>query len=254
MIPTFGNKVHIKKIQNISLDRHLIIMGKRRLNQVKTANTLQTDYPKKKAKKSNIVRQRSNPTMSKGFAKKMQGKSLLKKGETKMDAFSNVVSQVANGQDILVGNSFQFFDNVKNHTQVKSVEFLKKAGTNEFSAEHSTQDILNEVLNIYNSPNTFREMNILKQIFKVLLYVAANFDDANVDSQHVNKGLLFLSAMFLQHNLPFQQGSLFKLLLLASIVQHVNLNRYHEVCKEIVRNCLLLLYHELRCLIMSSES
>ena len=78
----------------------------------------------KKAKKSNIVRQRSNPTKSKGFAKKMQGKSLLKKGETKMDAFSNVVSQVANGQDILLGNSFQFFDNVKNQLIVIFNKFL----------------------------------------------------------------------------------------------------------------------------------
>ena len=154
-------------------------------------------------------------------------------------------------QDRLVGSRLKFFDNIKSHKTVRKVEILKKAGSNEFSPNHSSQDILNEVLQIYKSPNTFKELNILKQLFKTLLYVAANIDDLDRDSQYVNKALLFLSALFLQHNLPFQQGALFKLILLASIVAHVNIRRYRTACKEIVRSCLLLVYHEMKSLIIS---
>ena len=54
-------------------------------------------------------------------------------------------TKTTSGQDVLVGSRLKFFDNIKNHQRVQKVEILKKAGSNEFSAKHSSQDILNEV-------------------------------------------------------------------------------------------------------------
>ena len=123
-----------------------------------------------------------------------------------------------------------------------------KYSRNEFSANHSTQDIMNEVLVLYKKPTNTIEMDVLKQIFKVLLYVAANFDGVNSTVQHVNKCLLFLSALFLQYKLPFQQGRLCKMLLFATIVKHKN--QFDEVVKHVVRTCLLVIYNEMKCLMM----
>ena len=124
-----------------------------------------------------------------------------------------------------------------------------KYGRNEFSANHSTQDIMNEVLVLYKKPTNTTEIVVLKQLFKVLLYVAANFDGVSCADQHVNKCLLFLSALFLQCKLPFQQAKLCKMLLFATIVKHKN--RFEEVFKHVVRTCLLMIYNEMKCLIMS---
>ena len=166
---------------------------------------------------------------------------------------SAVVSQPSGGgrQGSVGGNrgrTRSFLESINRNCQdhFPDVEFLRKAGTNEFSANHSTQDILNEVLQIYQSPHTLQDISILKQIFKVLLYVTSKLDNQRRDARYVNKALLFLSALFLQHNLPHQHSSLFKLLLLSSIILHVHVKRYHALCKEIVETCLFLLYHEMK--------
>lgn len=126
-----------------------------------------------------------------------------------------------------------------------------KYGRNEFSANHSTQDIINEVLILYKKPTYTTEILVFKQIFKVLLYVAANFDSVSCAAQHVNKCLLFLSALFLQYKLPFQQGKLCKMLLFATIVKHKN--RFEEIFKHVVRTCLLVIYNEMKCLMISYD-
>jgi hypothetical protein len=230
-------------------------MGKRRLEVAgKNTGQVKKTYHKKKRKRNS--KKTYDSKLSSPEDEELQiieGLNHLKNSVLTATEGIKGTKSIEN-RDRMVGSHLKLFDSIKNHRRVRKVEILKKAGSNEFSAKHSSQDILNEVLQIYKSPYTFKELNILKQIFTTLLYVAANIDDLDRDSQYVNKALLFLSALFLQHNLPFQQGALFKLILLAAIVTHVNMDRYHTACKEIVRSCLLLVYHEMKSLIISSQN
>ena len=82
-----------------------------------------------------------------------------------------------------------------------------KYGRNEFSANHSTQDIMNEVLVLYKKPTNTTEIVVLKQLFKVLLYVAANFDGVSCADQHEISVCCFCPLCFFNTSYRFNKES-----------------------------------------------